>query len=236
MSAHSTPHYSHIVHDINSRGGLKMYFGRRGNQGEGWVRHLDMVVPENGILLHELHTIDAHPNGHGHKTPFHAHLHQTAAEKGATVLPAGFYGEHRAKEGVPSFDPQELLHLMPKSARHITDEAVERYQDLQSIREMRAAVGSLAWLAAHMGTHAAEYAARPTVLWGRTHSSSLPDMYKRLGVHSVEVKELDAPLRYTYLHPHGLRWSEADIQAAFHDAYTYALSSVAARNTSEQPA
>jgi len=223
MSAHKTPHYSHIVHDINSRGGLKMYFGRRGDQGEGWVRHLDAVVPENGVLLHELHTVDSGPSRYD--TQLHTQLHKKAAERGTAVLPAGFYGEHVVQNGVPTFKPQELLSLMPKSAHHLTSDMVDRYQDLQSIREMRGAVGSLAWLAAHMGTHAAEYAARPAVLWGRTHSSSLPDMYQRLGVSSVEVKELDAPLRYSYLQPHGLRWSEADIQNTFQKAYLDALKS-----------
>src|SRR6478736_10048207 len=95
-----TPHYSHIVHDINSRGGLKMHFGRRGQQGEGWIRHLDTVVPENGVVLHELHTID---NAHQQSTTFHDALHAKAAERSAVVLPAGFYGEHTAADGVPTF-------------------------------------------------------------------------------------------------------------------------------------
>ena len=212
------PHYSHVVHDINSRGGLNMFFGRRGQQGEGWIRHLDTIVPENGIVLHELHSVD-HP--HQHSSAFHEALHTKTAERGATVLPAGFYGEHSAA-GLPTFTPDELLYLMPQSAKHLTKGTLKKYQDLQSIREMRAAVGSLAWLAAHMGTHAAEYAAKPAVLWGRTHSASLPDMYQRLGVNSVEVHHLDAPLRYTYIQPHGIHWSEHDIQNAFRVAYEQA--------------
>lgn len=229
MSAHGTPHYSHVVHDINNRGGLKIYFGRRGDQGDGWIRHLDTVVPENGVLLHELHDVSAAHHSHG-QTPFHTELHKKATERGAAVLPAGYYGERRPNASTPAFKPHDLLLLMPKSAQHITDATLERYQGLQSVREMRAAVGSLAWLAAHPK----DYNDRPAVLWGRTHSTSLPDMYERLGIHPVEVKELDAPLRYTYLHPHGLRWSEADIQAAFHEAYSHALTFFAGQDLSRQ--
>lgn len=213
------PHYSHVVHEINSRGGLNMYFGKRGQQGEGWIGHLDTIVPENGVVLHELHTVD---DAHQQSSAFHDALHAKATERGATVLPAGFYGEHNADGNVPTFTSNELLLLMPKSAKHLTSDTLKKYQELQSIREMRAAVGSLAWLAAHVGTHGAEYAAKPAVLWGRTHSASLPDMYQRLGV-TTEVHLLDAPLRYTYLHPHGLNWGEKDIQGAFTTAYAHAL-------------
>ncbi len=219
MAEVKTPHYSHVVHDINSRGGLKMHFGRRGQQGEEWIRHLDTIVPENGLVLHELHTVD---NAHQQTTAFLDALQAKATERNTTVLPAGFYGDHNATSGLPTFTSDELLSLMPKSSKHLTKSTLKRYQELQSIREMRAAVGSLAWLAAHMGTQA-EYAAKPTVLWGRTHSASLPDMYQRLGIHSVEVNHLDAPLRYTYLQPHGLKWSEQDIQNSFQMVYAHAL-------------
>jgi len=195
-----------------------MYFGRRGQQGEGWTPHLNTVVPENGVIFHELHTIDG---GDVPSSSFHEALHAKAAERGAVVLPAGFYGE-RKNASAPTFTPDELLLLMPKSVKHLTGDTLKKYQKLQSIREMRAAVGSLAWLAAHTNVQA-EYVAKPAVLWGRTHSASLPDMYQRLGVHSVEVHYLDAPLRYTYLQPHGLHWSEHDIQHAFQHAYTQAL-------------
>ncbi len=221
MSQYKTPHYSHIVQDINSRGGLKMYFARRGDQGEGWLRHLDTIVPEKGVMLHELHTVDGELSSHD--TTLYTHLRIKANERAATVLPAGFYGEHASDDGVPTFKPQELLSLMPKSANHLTTDIIDRYQSLQSIREMRGAIGSLAWLAAYVGAHATDYAERPVVLWGRTHSSSLPDMYQRLGVHPVDVKELDVPLRYSYLQPHGLHWSEADIQNVFDSSYSHAL-------------
>jgi len=196
-----------------------MYFAKRGQQGEGWIRHLDTIVPENGVVLHELHTVD---NAHQQSSAFHDALHSKATERNTVVLPAGFYGEHTPLGDVPTFTPDEFLLLMPKSAKHLTTTTLKKYQELQSIREMRAVVGSLAWLAAHMGTHAAEYAAKPTVLWGRTHSASLPDMYQRLGIHT-EVNHLDAPLRYTYLQPHGLSWSEQDLQNAFHLGYRQAI-------------
>ena len=210
-----------------------MYFAKRGQQGEGWIRHLDTIVPENGVLLHELHTVDASVDELHRETSFHQALHAKAGERGTSILPAGFYGEKHAPEDIPTFKPQELLALMPKSAAHVGGGTVRQYQELQSIREMRAAIGSLAWLAAHMGTHAAEYAARPAVLWGRTHSSSLPDMYQRLGVYPIEVKELDAPLRYSYLQPHGLQWGEVDIQNAFRAAYTHALEQLSISNFRE---
>lgn len=219
-SREKTPHYSHIVHDINSRGGLKMYFARRGQQGEGWLRHLDTIMPKHGVVLHELHAVDSGDNHH--LAAFHHALHNKANECNTKVLPAGFYGERTALSQAPTFKPQELLSLMPKSARHVTDDLIKRYQQLQSIREMRAAVGSLAWLAAHLGTHAVDYSARPAVLWGRTHSTSLPDMYQRLGIYPVEVRELDAPLRYTYMQPHGSQWSEDELQYAFASTYWHA--------------
>ncbi len=221
MSGYKTPHYSHIVQDINSRGGLRMYFARRGDQGEGWLRHLDAIMPENGVILHELHTVDGDLSRHD--TPLQTQLRIKANERATTVLPAGFYGEHTSDDDMPTFKPQELLSLMPKSTNHLTTDIIDRYQALQSIREMRGAIGSLAWLAAHMGAHAADYAERPVVLWGHTHSSSLPDMYQRLGVHPVDVKELDLPLRYSYLQPHGLHWSETDIQNVFDSSYSHAF-------------
>lgn len=229
MSAGKTPHYSHIVHDINSRGGLVMYFAKRGLQGEGWIRHLDTVVPKNGVLFHELQTVDNHTNDLHRGTPFQQALHDKAAERDTLVLPAGFYGEKNMPGEVPSFQPYELLSLMPKSATHMSNATVKRYQELQNIREMRAATGSLAWLAAHMNMHPADYAVRPAVLWSRTHSSSLPEMYARLGVRS-EVRHLDAPLRYTYLHSHGLHWSDSDIQSAFNVALERALQYFAAHS------
>lgn len=219
MSDQKAPHYSHIVQDINSRGGLKLFFARRGDTGEGWQRHLDAVVPENGVLLHELLVINEAPHPHSHIEPFHVAVEKMASKKAAAVLPAGFYGELDDDSQLPTFHPNDLLVSTPKNAEHVTDNTVEKYREVQSIREMRAAVGSLAWLAAYMRVNAAEYTGRPVVLWGRTHSQSLPDMYERLGIHPVEVKELDSPLRYTYLKPHGLRWGDRDIQKTFSTTY-----------------
>lgn len=203
-----------------------MYFGRRGQQGEGWIRHLDTVVPENGVILHELHTVD---NAHPQSSTFHEALQSKAEGRNATVLPAGFYGEHGASGDIPTFESDELLLLMPKSAKHLTSSTLKKYQQLQSIREMRAAVGSLAWLAARSSA----LVGKPAVLWGRTHSASLPDMYHRMGIHSVDVIHLEAPLRYTYLQPHGSNWSEQDIQNVFHHAYSHALDRLELQRESE---
>lgn len=227
MSHGSTPHYSHIVHDINSGGGLTLYFGRRGDQGEGWLPHLDTVMPKNGILFHELHTIDsAVDERHICSPPVHDALYELAAERNTTLLPGGFYGETTTTTQVPTFKPQDLLSLMPSRAAELNNAVVKRYQDLQQIREMRAAVGSLAWLAAYKNIHPQADTNQLVVLWGRTHSTSLPDMYHRLGVNEITTKELNTPLRYTYLHPHGLRWRDSEIKAAFAAAYQHAVTSL----------
>ena len=217
MSHQPAPHYSHIVHDINSRGGITMYFAKRGQQGDAWERHFERVLPPGGVLLHELHMVDtdeSHP-----AVPAHAALNAAAANRGARVLPAGFYGSS-SDESVPTFHPDELLLLMPKSKHHITEQTIQKYQALQRIRELRAGVGSLAWLAAH--TDQDGYKGKPIVLWGRTHSSSLPSVYERMGIQSVEVVELDSPHRYSYLQPHGNTWGEDEIQTVFAHSYRHA--------------
>ena len=219
MSQYVAPHYSHIVHDINSRGGITIYFANRGHQGDAGERHFDTVMPRSGVLLHEFHTVDAddaHP-----LSPAHNGLRSAAADYETVVLPAGYYGSvSSTADELPSFHPSELLALMPKSKHHVTEPALERYQALQRIRELRAGVGSLAWLAALSEQRG--FKGKPVVLWGRTHSASLPSVYDRVGIQSVEAVDLDAPHRYSYLQPHGMSWGEDDIQNVFAATYRHA--------------
>ncbi|MBC7512567.1 hypothetical protein H7142_02840 [Candidatus Saccharibacteria bacterium] len=121
---------------------------------------------------------------------------------------------------VTSFHPNEVHQLLDE-VKNGNDDKAERFMQIQAIREMRAAVGSLAWLAAHLETGVTTHQEQPVALWGRHHASSLPDMYDRLGVQPIDITVLGGN-DHAIIDPHAHTWSDEQIQTAFEGVYRHA--------------
>lgn len=219
------PHYSEAASRMSQLGGLDMYFAAHGHEANEWVRHVDSLVPERTALFYEGYQVSSRLGDPVDSTLFGRRLADVAGKRGTVVLPGG-YGGDRVQSRAPGFRDGELgdhLHKLHAIPDHLlTDEHIERYTHLNAIREMRAAIGSIAWLAVHLDANVGVLTGRPVSLWGRQHQRSLPDMYDRLGVEPIDITVIDAAEQSEVLPIHAHRWTDEELQMAFEESHQHA--------------
>lgn len=219
-----SPRYTDSVRLMNEMGGLDMYFAAHGQEAAEWVRHIDALVPQNAAFFHEGFGVTTAVDAPSDNTRFGRELALVATKRGSVVLPGGYHGDITDTDA-PRFQDGELGTLLRELSRlpdHlITEEHAVEYSRLNAIREMRAAVGSVAWLAVHLDS-TDELSGRPVSLWGRHHHRSLPDMYDRLGVEPIDITVVDDGEPHEELPIHSRGWNEHELQAAYANAHRYA--------------
>ncbi len=196
-----------------------MYFAAHGKGGSQLTQHFETVVPEHAALLLEGIPTDHTGDEAYLKLPLFRDVHAIAQARGSVILPGGFNGEP-SPENDTSFHPDEPVRIL-NNVTEISYDQAERFMRIQMIREMRSAVGSLAWLGVQLVSDSDLYTERPVALWGRHHASSLPDMYDRLGVKPIDVTVLDGH-DHAVIEPHARTWNDAQIQQAYEVAHRHA--------------
>lgn len=207
-SAEELPHYSKAVERLNNRGGLFLGFAQHGSFAKPTMPPKDLLdrIPHNGMVFTEGASTDepiisvTAPEYH----PFLNAVIERATKQNAVVLPGGQSDD-------------EIRQLLQRNDEVDVVAMISRLEMLQQRREMRAALGSLAWFMTFSDVHPYEGSSGvPVAIWGRTHASSLTDMYDHIGVAPINIKDYyNCGESFSLIEPHAHKWPEQQLQDEF---------------------
>lgn len=199
------PPYQEAVERLNNSGGIKLYFYSHDGRIDRMRGYTNRAITGRQYVFPEAAFLDDEMS----KSSLGGLIIDRAEQTGAKIIPTSYNGEPEPPSDKMSFEHNPLDKLDLEDPNFL-----DKYQELQKIREMRSVMGSLAVFMTNLD----DLPDRSVGIWGSSHASSLPDMYDRIGVRSVDIMSFPPSSRLLLGHHDGA-WTEDQLQLAFAKRY-----------------